>query len=102
MMELDERRRRHLATGLKTGRPPKFNILTDDYSEIAEHISSRIARNGRMLEVAVRGCGRVVIDPPCQGISSDAAEMVGTYTRGALVEHIEDDLIERLRELKAA
>jgi hypothetical protein len=28
--------------------------------------------------------------------------MVGTYTRGALVEHIEDDLIERLRELKAA
>jgi hypothetical protein len=28
--------------------------------------------------------------------------MVGTYTRGALVEHIQDDLIERLRELKAA
>lgn len=77
------------------------NLLRDGYEVTAERLSRRIrsdARNRTM--VVVRPDGKVRAYRPGQ-CEEPMAYVIGTYTPAARVEHIEDDLIVRLREIQA-
>lgn len=77
------------------------NLLRMDYETVAERIRTSIVGRGRPLVVLVRSNGRVRCEDRSCVEASDAAEFVGCYTAATPIEHIESDLIARLRELSA-
>jgi hypothetical protein len=78
------------------------NLLRDGYEVTAERISKRLRTDGRhRTTVVVRPNGKVRTYRPAE-CEEPADYVIGTYTVAARVEHIEDDLIVRLREIQAS
>lgn len=82
-------------------RPPKFNIVTDDFMEVAEHVKLAVLHGG-ICAVYVDDAGAVRVMPPrTTPDPRPAHEMIGRYSRKTPIEVIEGDLLERAREINA-
>lgn len=85
------------------GRPPSHNLLRDGYEECAEFVAGVIKNRGQTHQVFVDSLGGVrtrAVDAPHTPLPTDW--FVGTYPcKDLRVELIENDLIERTRELSA-
>ena len=76
------------------GSRTRFNLRRDGVEECAEHISAAIRATRGLHGVYVddRMDLRVISTTSTRQRPRSDTELVGTYRRGALVEHIEDDL----------
>lgn len=90
------------------GRPGKvdtMNILERDIEDVAETIKLRIMSYRGQWEVHVDPAGAVYLDQPLRpryaAVRPDGW-LVGTYTSSVPVQTIEDDLVERLKEITKA
>lgn len=77
------------------------NLLVQGFEAAAEIVSERVRKQRGAQFCYVLDNGDVVLQPTCDQRASALEDrmLVGTYSRATLVEHIEDDLIERQREL---
>ena len=82
------------------GSRTRFNLRRDGVEECAEHISAAIRATRGLHGVYVddRMDLRVISATSTRQRPRSDTELVGTYRRGAMVEHIEDDLIAFQRE----
>jgi predicted amidohydrolase YtcJ len=81
---------------------PKMNLRRDEVEAVAEHIKKSMNRGSVfMVYVADDGAVRVHNLDHTKEDARPGHELVGTYRRGVHIDQIEDDLIERLRELTA-
>ena len=104
MINIEQARRNHRATGLPTGRAPGCFLDRDGYEAAAEHIKRRLLACKGPHVVDIRKDGGVRITARWE-LSNDehtaratSPAYVGTYNRTAMTEHIEDDLIHWMRE----
>lgn len=85
--------------------PETMNILAADIEDVAEAIKLRMVSRGGNWDVHVEPDGSVRME---NHTSLHRAQplpdkwLVGTYTAKAACELIEDDLVERLREIRPA
>lgn len=89
---------------MKRGRPPGMNLHAVGYEAAAEDISERCWKRNAPHHCWVLPDGGVIVRQCNEGRFDEPAVdcLVGTYTKLTKVEYIEDDLIERLRELTIA
>ena len=82
------------------GSRTRFNLRRDGVEECAAHISAAIRATRGLHGVYVddRMDLRVISTTSTRQRPRSDTELVGTYRRGAMVEHIEDDLIAFQRE----
>ena len=74
------------------------NLLRDGWEAAADRLSHRLrhARGAKVL--AVRQNGLVAVYEPHK-YKGAVADVVGLYDRRVRVEHLEDDLLDKLRNL---
>lgn len=88
------------------GRPNRaevMNIIRHDVEDVAEAIKVRIRARGKHWEVHVGPDGEVYMDQPCDPKHANPppdAWLIGTYGTKTPIEVIEEDLVERLREIR--
>lgn len=76
------------------------NLLLDGYEHAAEHVKSVIRHSKGAHTLVVRGDGSMRMYGGTDRVKEDDRQnVVGTYNRQARVEHLEDDLLCRLREI---
>ena len=81
-----------------------LHLFDGNVTAIAERIKFRLCRRGQSLAVYADPGGKVLVDnavDPRLSRQPPDAWLVGIYTKRALIEHIEDDLLARARELTA-
>lgn len=81
-----------------------MNIITGEIEEIAEFVKLRMTRGRVGYTVFADNDGEVILDrtnDPRRAMVIPDAFLVGVHTRKAQVVDIEDDLVERRRELAA-
>ena len=81
-----------------------MNLLTDEIEDIAELVKIRIIRGRAGYTVYADNTGQVILDRTCdprRAMVIPDSYLVGVYTRRAKVMDIEDDLVERRREIAA-
>lgn len=89
------------------GRPRKvdrMNIVTSDVEDVAETVKLHIMAWAGLWELHVDEDGNAYIDQPHRPHYPERRLdewLVGTYTGKVPVAEIEDDLVARLREIKA-
>jgi hypothetical protein len=86
------------------GRPPVRNLRRDGWEEVADFIAARIRQDkvGYAVHVAPDGAVRLTRTDRQRHTELPDGWKVGEYAYSGLrVEFIEDDLIERTRELAA-
>lgn len=78
------------------------NLLRDGYEEVAERIAAAARSRGTEVYATARRDGRVSIEQsPLAGRAAPTVWFqVGPYNRGVLVEWVEDDLIEAMRDAR--
>lgn len=89
------------------GRPLKCNLLRDGFEAAAEHVGETVSKTlGRHVVevpptggVRVRSIYKVAADLDAILASPDC---IGVFDRRSRVEHIEGDMLARLRELNQA
>lgn len=97
------RPRSHAATGRPRGRPPGANLRRDGYAGAAAWIAARLASTRGPMACAIRDDGGIWLRERAKLTPDSYAEIVsdcgyiGTYSRTAPVEHIEDDLLHWMR-----
>lgn len=82
----------------------KLNLLRDGYEACADGVARHIKAGRTDYAVHVKPSGAVMVTPSGGSRAADrpAAWFVGNYAfDGLRTEHIEDDMIERERELRA-
>lgn len=80
-----------------------LNLLRQDVEEVAESVKLRMMRTGKETELYVGDDGRVLIDSvhdPRRAQELPGAWLVGVYTRKVTCEELEDDLVQRLGEIR--
>lgn len=84
-------------------RTPSYNLIRDGHEECADYVSRVLQYQKGLvnLYVAADGAMRAIPDAPHNQRHRPDDERVGRYRRGARVEHIEDDLLVRHREISA-
>jgi hypothetical protein len=78
------------------------NLLRDGYEEVAERIAATArARRGTVYGL-IRRDGRVCIEQASclHKVSPTVWFQVGPYNRGVLVEWVEDDLLQGMRDAR--
>lgn len=85
------------------GPAPRHNLLLDGYEECADFVARQITRDqaGHLVHVAPDGGLRVTRKDRQRVNELPDAWMVGAYAYPARLEWIEDDLLQRQRELAA-
>ena len=81
-----------------------MNIITGEIEDIAEVVKLRIATNRVTYSVYADNDGDVILDrthDTRRAMVIPDSYLVGVYTRRAKVMDIEDDLVERRREIAA-
>ncbi len=86
------------------GRVPTRNLLADGYEAVAEFVARQVQRDkaAYTVHVADSGTVRLTRTNRARMMELPVSDCIGTYPyKGLRVELIEDDLLERLRELRA-
>jgi hypothetical protein len=78
------------------------NLHRDGYEVVAERIAAAARSRGTEIYAIARRDGRVSIEQaPLAGRSAPTVWFqVGPYNRGVMVEWVEDDLIEGMRDAR--
>ena len=88
----------------RAGRQPSKNLLVHDYEDVADFIATRIRHDRVGYAVHVGDDGKVWLTRSDRQrvVELPAAWKIGEYPYLDLrIEYIEDDLLERLRQLKS-
>lgn len=89
----------------RNGRPLACNLIRDGFEEAAERVAHVIARDrgGCVVQVEPDGGVRVkrlsLFAPDEYHAVVQQPTYIGTFDRRARVEHIEDELLQRQREI---
>lgn len=83
-------------------KPSRFNLTFDDFEDVAEYVSARVRDTGAPHAVYVPDSGQVYClrADRLSRVEAPVAWLVGVYDTQARVEHLENDLLARQRELR--
>lgn len=76
------------------------NLLRDDYETVAEHVSRQIAYSAHRKVLLVQKNGRVSVRK-ADDYEGPSDVVLGVYLPTVRIEHLESDLLFRLREIRA-